>query len=293
MARNLSSDAAPGNSNEMDKGQVEEKLPHANPLQFYISELRNLPGYSVSTVDLTSRPLPEERQRVWILGSRQDGYSAEAWKADILRSEDAEAPRHHLRCYFDAYGESFSDKTTWTPEVWKTEKEYAKHYARAVDQAIKAKRLTAEQAVVPLAERASSTKGKGMEFLTPWQKASLDVCALIASALKKELAEESSMSPESLFTCADISQSANRGPVHITGQWGTLCTSSRLVDLDSFRILSGKGMMAMLGQNMDNKHCVGVSDSDLRSMAGNAMSFTQLTRVLLPVVGRWIAARQS
>ena len=95
--------------------------------------------------------------------------------------------------------------------------------------------------------------------------------ALIASDLKKEAAAEASVSPESLFACADIGQSANRGHVHVTGQWGTLCTSSRLVDMDSYKVLSGRGMLAMLGQ-CEDKHSMGFTDSDLRSLAGHLPS---------------------
>lgn len=77
MTRSVPSEGeSVGTNAEEGTAKVEEKLPHANPLEFYISELlhlRNLPGYSVSTVDLTSHPLPEERPRVWILGSPAQG----------------------------------------------------------------------------------------------------------------------------------------------------------------------------------------------------------------------------
>ena len=45
-------------------------------------------------------------------------------------------------------------------------------------------------------------------------------------------------------------------------------------------------MLAMLGNKMEDKVLLGLSESELSSLSGNAMAFTQLARVLLPVLAQ-------
>ena len=127
--------------------------------------------------------------------------------------------------------------------------------------------------------RPSATLGAG---LSPWAQANCDVYSFILSQREKDVQQYGPL-PRPMFLVADVGQSKFR--VSLSGLWGTLCTSSKLMRMDTWQVLSGKGMPAMLGNKMEDKVLLGLSESELSSLSGNAMAFTQLARVLLPVLG--------
>ena len=109
--------------------------------------------------------------------------------------------------------------------------------------------------------------------------------------VRKAQACQQGADKEKLFPVADVSQSCNRGQVDLSGLWTTLCTSSRLMNMDDHRMLSGAGMMSMLGFDMAKKKVTGMSQAELMDLAGNSMAFTQLSRVLLPKVKHYIVQK--
>ena len=94
--------------------------------------------------------------------------------------------------------------------------------------------------------------------------------------------------PDALLL-ADVSQSTNRGSISTDGSWGTLCTSAKLCcyggsgihdqDLRG-RLVAGEARLEIIGHNTRKLHLHGLSDHDIRELAGNAMSFSQCAIVL-------------
>ena len=72
----------------------------------------------------------------------------------------------------------------------------------------------------------------------------------------------------------------------VSGLIGTATTSTRLVQMKELKLLSGAGMMSVLGHDMSKKRTEGLTEADLFSLAGNAMCFVQLSRVLLPLIAQ-------
>ncbi|CAE7251365.1 unnamed protein product [Symbiodinium sp. CCMP2592] len=260
------------------------------PLDYCLDALqKNLPGYTLAVVEIDSHPLPEERKRVWILGSSSVAFSADAWKKEVLALEQQQLPKHHLSSFFKLYGQQAgatmdvdADKDSRKqPNLWDAEKKYSAAYAAAVEKAVQAKRLSDDFKPPPRHERPSAKMGK---HLTPWMQANCDVYSAILLQQQREIEEQMPSIPRAPFPVADVMQSVSRGHLSLSGHWGTLCTSSKLMHMDTFQLMPGRGMLAMLGNTVENHVHLGLSESELASLAGNSMSFTQLSRVLLPLV---------
>ena len=262
------------------------------PLDYYVAQLQGL-GYNVTCLTLTSAPLPEARPRLWILCSGPAAsYSAEKWRDDILEIHKmADFPQHHLRAFFQKFGGSAKDVFKGAvarkgSSSWEHDASYAQSYSDSISKAIAGGRLDKGRKKIPEASRPSHTE-ESLEDLTPCQKAMVDVYSEIVAKLVAE-AKATGTPATSLYPVADISQSTSRGHVELSGQWGTLCTSSRLMEMSTYRVLNGQGLMAMMGHALEDKVLVGLSQSDLSKMAGNGMGFTQLSKVLLPFVLQWM-----
>ena len=117
--------------------------------------------YTFATVDVaSSMPLPEERARVWILGSRDPGFSAEVWKAQVLlprASTAAGAEQCHLEAYFRKYGSDKAPGKLKEQEPWHKEASYAVAFANAVQKAMNSKELPRKCTVPDRAARTSAT----------------------------------------------------------------------------------------------------------------------------------------
>ena len=267
------------------------------PLDYYVAKLQSL-DYVVRTLELRSTPLPEDRVRVWILCSQaSEPYSSQLWLQDVekLNDLDSEMPRHHLKAFFDAYGkpchEVFHGKAkSKASEYWTKDADYAVAYAQSMKHAVGGKRLKPDHVKVPEAARPSVVHAEKLGALTPNQRAQVDVYAEICRQME---ATARGKGLEGVFPVADISQTSYRGHVDLSGLWGTLCTSTRLMNMTNYEVMSGTGLMCMMGHSMGDKHTEGLTDGDLAKMAGNGMAFTQLSKVLLPLVAQWVKSNQA
>ena len=221
-----------------------------SPMEFYVSQLSKVLGdqYTLATVDVaSSMPLPEERARVWILGSRDPGFSAEAWKAKVLlprASTAAGAKQCHIQAYFAKYG---TDKMPPLKDQapWHKEASYATAFAKALQKAINAKKVPKSCIVPDRAARTSATI-PALSSLSPWLMANIDVYGMILDHIATQ-AGAAGMARESLYCVADVSQSSNRGRCTVCGTWGTITTSSTLLSYEQKTFLSSKGLLGVLG----------------------------------------------
>lgn len=245
-----------------------------------------LQDYTINTIDLSGSPLAEERPRTWFLGSRDPGFCSQTWHEKVL-SLSGQMQRmevHGLQSIFQKHGNGDAViKKMKTKEVpsWTDDAAYSSAYARAVGKALP--RLPKDWKPPPLATRPSMT-WQWLRGESAWLRSQVDIYQDILAHASSGVAEA--------MCVADVSQSANRGSISISGRWGALCTSSKLVcyggttsegtDLTG-RLLSGAGHLEMLGFNTSKLEPCGLSDGDMRSIAGNAMAFCQFSAVLLPV----------
>ena len=230
----------PSEASPMDK--------YDTPLEYYLDCLRQL-EYSTTFVELkTCAPPPEVRERVWILGSRTS-YTAEQWKADVLLTEPADdTPCHHLKAYFDAFGKT-TDAMTKDGDMteWGTDAKYASAYAKAMEEMVSAGRLDATSNISDVKARPSSEAV--WQGLTEWGKASVDVYSALAKAQEAMISEGTGSS--NFYPVCDLSQSCSRNKLTVDGTWTTVCTSTVLTSLKDAKIMSGEGMLAVLGQPLN------------------------------------------
>ena len=254
---------------------------YKTPLEYYLECLKQL-DYDVAAVELkTCSPLPEVRERVWILGSTDKSYTAEQWKSDVLLLQPPDAtPRHHLKSYFDKFGKVPSAQDTG-PADWGNEANYAVAYAAAMEGMVRVGKLEAANSITD--PNARPSKGAAWKGVSDWAKASVDVYSALASRYDAAAADEG-INPDSLYPVCDLSQAPARGNLTVDGTWTTVCTSTKMTSLKEGKVLSGQGLLAVLGQDLSTKDTRFVSDRELTDLAGNAMSFAQLSRVLLPCV---------
>ncbi|CAE7568325.1 unnamed protein product [Symbiodinium sp. CCMP2592] len=261
------------------------------PLDYYLHCLSaKLSGFTVAVAELVSAPLPEDRKRLWILGSAASDYTAQQWKEDVLALGELQLPRHHLRGFFKLYGQKASQAEQGGQDSskpsWQLEQKYAASFSSSVEQAVNAGRLPKNFTPPPRHARPSLKWGAG---LSPWAQANCDVYHEILTQMENDMIKEHGPLPRTPFPVADIGQSTFRGATSLSGLWGTMCTSSKLMRMDTWEILGGKGGLGVLGNNMTDKSVLGLSESELSSLAGNAMAFTQLARVLLPVLAQYLS----
>ena len=164
-----------------------EKAGFKNPLDYYVSKLTGL-GYEVATLEQVAQPLPEDRQRVWILGTlptAAGGLTSENWKNQVLRLNEIALPRHHRQAYFEKFGGKCSKEAVGKAEVdvHDLDASYAVAYAKAIKLAKKAGRLPKDFPKLPASARASSMFEDKLTGLTPCQLANVDVYRHIADEL--------------------------------------------------------------------------------------------------------------
>lgn len=127
----------------------------------------------------------------------------------------------------------------------------------------------------------ASARLAALSGCTPWLRANADVCEFLIKQIAHDLENQG-------FTLgsqvADLSQSGSRAPISVHGVWGTLTTSSKLFDFVTGKWLSSRGHMALMGFTTDHIDTSALSDSDLQSLAGNAMNICQVAKVLFPIL---------
>ena len=179
---------------------------------------------------------------------------------------------------FDRFKEDMAAESRPEKSTWSVEASYSKCFASAVDKA--RTRLPDEFCPAALAARPSQC-WPWLRNTTPWLQAQVDTYNEIVIGLK---AKGEAADPDALMVC-DVSQSCNRGAVSGTGLWGTVCTSTRFVQLgEGGCMLGAPAHLCLLGFDVDEVTLRGLTSSDVRELAGNAMSFTQCSQVLLPLL---------
>ena len=208
-----------------------------------------LSGYQVSRIELTSAPLPEQRQRVWWLGSSdKNSLSAEHWQQRVERLEKVATtlPRYHLAPLLERRkaAEATERPSRSTSEFgYKDEAAYCKAFSEGMQKAISAKRLEADIVPPPRGKRPSAYM-PALKLESPLCQATADVYYLI---LQAKLASLDQSVPGDLTLLADVGVSPSRGQVSFSGAWGALTTSSRLFDFRSQVFLKPEDHMAILG----------------------------------------------
>ena len=235
-------------------------IGHAAAIQeYYEAELAKVLAttghrYTLSCVKLTSAPLPESRPRLWWLGSRDPGLTADVWK---LAVEDIEKhakalPQQHLSAFFArSTGEGFREPDK--DATWDREAQYHQIFAKAMSDAIKNKRLEKTTKPKPMNERVSACNAS-LQTSSPTVRAMADVYEVIVDKQVQDVqASDPGLAAKITTRAADIGQSAHRGHIALSGTWGTLCTSSNIFDYNSGKFLSAREMLAMLG--FDGRSC--------------------------------------
>ena len=64
------------------------------------------------------------------------------------------------------------------------------------------------------------------------------------------------------FPVADVSQTGCHGHVDLLGLWGLSAPSTRLMSMGNFQVMSGAGLMRMMGHCLDDKHTEGLADGE-------------------------------
>ena len=274
--------------------QAEQHPEHKTPLDLYVAKLKTLGGYSVSTVDLSSAPLAEERPRTWFLGSQHQVYDAETWGKDVLQllEKMQQMERHTLPGIFAKYGEKELRQAHCPSSSWQDDAAYSTSLAKAIEKALPQK-LGKDFKLKPPQQRPSQ-KFEIMKHATPWLRAQADVYEAMLEHKASAMGDDGFARR---FLVGDISQSANRGSMSVDGLYGTLCTSSKLVcfhgscassESDSVDCagmhLQPRGHMELLGFNSDDLQFRGLTGAEIVSLAGNAMSFTQCSAVIVPLL---------
>ncbi|CAE7730016.1 unnamed protein product, partial [Symbiodinium sp. CCMP2456] len=270
----------------------QEPVRRATPLDHYMAVLTGLHdgAYQVAAVDVSSRPLPEKRERVYILGTlRSSGaYQADKWAEEVmlLEKQASTMPVHHLRTMGIGKGsgnpkpDAKGEKKVEEFNQWQFESEYHERFASVLTSAMDAGKIPKDTDVPRVVDRPSQ-KLQGLVGATAWQLANADVLHMMLEAQLK-----SDYIPDPL-PLADISQSAAWGKICCTGEWFTLTTATRILDFTTGKILSPSLHFQMLGympEDVKDEMLKFWSDKELYDMTGNTMSVAALVKVLLPFV---------
>ncbi|CAE7257071.1 hypothetical protein AK812_SmicGene13578 [Symbiodinium microadriaticum] len=231
-----------------------------SPLDSYLDMLgTRLPEYSVTTVMVDASPLPERRERVFILGSSAADLDAMAWgtAVECLQRFAAGKPKHHVQTLL-----SLGDPTP-RDGAEETVKVAGKRISDLYPDVLK---TTARLAATPGANEI-----------------------LIDSMCKAAAAQGA---PPSMPKLADLSQSVGRGSVWIHGTIGTLTTSTTYFSYDHSydhdRFVEPEDHLRILGWDGESiklaSQCL--SKAELQEAAGNGMSWAAVLKVLLPMLMR-------
>ena len=165
-------------------------------------------------------------------------------------------------------------------------------------------------------EQSASSRLPGLAECPPSLMATADVHELILEVQKKRMQEEFGEDfPTTLALIADVSQSTNRGQTSLFGSWGTLTTSSLLLNFRVGKFLHPLQHMAMIGFDVTSLKTKGLRvimfldcvksrkrhpacvlyqglflaaacRKDWAEMTRNAMTLSQSVKVLLPLAAR-------
>ena len=254
---------------------------------------------------MSGRPLPEIRERVYILASLPEGgFKSSDWKKQVSALEAAfrRKPLHHLKSMLTddmCMPRTSPEAPGPTAHKWQHEADYHTKFA-ALMEGVTAK-LPDTIRVRPVPERASQ-KLSSLSGATSWLKANVDVCQIMLDSMTDRLPSSSASSttaPETapvpgLMPLADVSQAAGRGRLCVCGTWSTLTTSTKILNFEADVFYRPILHARMLGWQDDIVKVASkkVSMSELQDMTGNGMSVAALCKVLYPFV-RYVQARKA
>ena len=252
----------------------DKKQKRKTPLDYYMESLAELSGYTFSVVEVSSCPLPEKRERVWILGSRETTFPAEAWAERVrgLENHCKELPTHHLSTILQRSTAPFEPGE----RTWQQESSYHQTFSKLVQVCIDKGMVGPDVAPKRLEDRASRSLLK--QACTPWQQANIDALEIVLDNYKKQVPQG-----ESTLPCADISQTASFSTCSLFGTWTTLTTSTQIFNYATGQVEPPRTHFGILGwsKQVDLK---GFANSELYEMCGNSMSIAAVMKVLLPLL---------
>ena len=218
-----------------------------------------LPEYSCHVVRLTSAPLPEQRPRLWWLGSRVPEFPAATWGEEVehIQKLCQGLPRQHLFPYFaECQDAAAVDLDEAGAETWKATSDYHHYFAKNMAKCCGS--VLPKDFVPPKLEARASQTVPALRELGPWARASADVQHLLVEREVLSLPEK----PPHMTLIADLSQSCHRAKINIAGTWGTLTTSSKLFDFASQRFLHPSKHFQLLGMDTSKLSLEGLRQSD-------------------------------
>ena len=256
-----------------------------SPLDHYLENLeKGLPEYSVTVAMICAAPLPERRERLFILGSRSKDFSAKDWAAMVehLQSIAIGLPKHHVRTFLDLGAPAAAqEKPEVEPNSLEWMAEYSGHFSTCLGN-ISGKGGMAELTDADVKEAGSRISDRYPHVLkkTPWLAATADVNEILVDAL----CQKAGCHTEPRL--ADLSQSCGRGSVSVHGTLGTLTTSMRLFSYDHGQFVQAEKHMKILGWDSKSvklaTECL--SSAEIYEAAGNGMSWAAVLKVLLPLL---------
>ena len=255
----------------------------ASPLDSYLAELEGL-GYRVKVVDVSARPLPEMRQRVWMLCALPDsGYDVTLWASQVEELEKicSGKPVVHMASMMrliKGAEQTPAAELTGPPkeESWASDASYHKSFGMLLSKARAEKSL-----IVKSVDKRASNKFSCLKQATEWQKANVDACEALLDELCRQVPNVRT------HPCADVSQTCGRAHLSLDGTWGTLTTSTTIMDFKQ-KVMHGPALhAAILGWPCNLLTSGGLpanlSQSEIREMTGNSMSLAALVKILLPL----------
>ena len=227
-----------------------------------------LKQYSIACVELNSAPMAENRPRLWWMGSRDEGFRADAWKKAVedLHAQACGQQRQSMHPYFHA-SQGGRGKDVEGRPLHEKEALYGKYFAEQVNRAIAAKRLPKDVKAMDRQERPSA-QNCHLAVQSPHTQAVAD-CLHIA--LPYMYHEQDVNLDQNERNCrpvvADLSQNSARARTSASGWWGTLTTSSRLYDFVSGKVLDAEQHLALLGFDISKLNLGTMTDKDSRQLS--------------------------
>lgn len=262
-----------------------------SPLESYLEKLgTQLPEYSVTAVMADASPLPERRERVFILGSRTTDLDATAWATAVecLQRFAAGKPKHHVQTLLslgDPTPRDGAEAVANRPLKWMSD--YSSYLSTALGT------LSEKGGMTDVTEESVKAAGKRISDLYPdvlkttaRLAATADANEILIDLMCKAAAEQGAR--PSMPKLADLSQSVGRGSVWIHGTIGTLTTSTTYFSYDHGRFVDPEDHLRILGWDGESiklaSQCL--SKAELQEAAGNGMSWAAVLKVLLPLLMR-------
>ena len=139
--------------------------------------------------------------------------------------------------------------------------------------------------LVKSVDKRASNKFWCLKQATEWQKANVDACEALLDELCRQQPHVRT------HPCAHVSQTCGRAHLSLDCIWGTLTTSTTIMDFKQ-KVMHGPALHpAILGWPCNLLTSGGLpanlSQSEILEMTGNSMSLAALVKILLPICTAW------